>query len=274
MKNPITCPPIARAARLSGKITGSFGVLWLSLAVASLTGCATGGSKPKAQQILERGWIGGEYKLAEKPSAGRTLRSLVPFTSSEDAKMIFPPGLPQTNQAGILIASLATNSPAGEAGLQEGDLVLSCAGKGVTTLRSFQKAIDRSTPGALLPVTVWRRGQTFATNVVVGRETYTESKAFTMTLGIPPKFWTFDQLNPWPDPGFSLYALGFDPAPDKRIELGSAESSYDRACLGDKYRPSYRDWTTWLAIFEFSGCQEIQTQERVAAGAGVYGTKE
>src|SRR5438045_104843 len=81
------------------------------LITAFLTGCSTATPKPKSaeEKIHQRGWIGGEFKLARKTS----LR-LMPFGPREDFIGVFPPALGKTTRAGLFITALGTNAPAYE----------------------------------------------------------------------------------------------------------------------------------------------------------------
>jgi len=70
-------------------------------------------------------------------------------------------------EAGVLVTDVGLFSPAGEAGLREGDLVEALGGKPVATARDAQMAILRTPPGDVLPVTVRRGGQTLELQATV-----------------------------------------------------------------------------------------------------------
>jgi hypothetical protein len=235
------------------------GVLWLCLFAALLAGCASGKTKPKAEtaKMRERGWIGGEFKLAQKPFTWRTI-----FGTREEYVALLPRGLASSNHAGILITALGSNAPARAAGLREGDLILDLGHRPVTTLKSFRRNIDQNRPGTSLPVTAWRDGCSFECDVQVGRETFEDWANFTIGIWLP-NLSNFGHLDLWPNPGFDLWLLGFEQESGDRTELESGESIYRRACNGGKYKPSERDWDAWLVIFSVAEGKNIQAQETV-----------
>jgi hypothetical protein len=199
----------------------------LSLLVVAVTGCASpkaNQAKQEAEKVHQRGWIGGEFELARKVRL---------FGSREDYVPLLPPGLASSNRAGILITALSSNSPACQSGLLEGDLILDCAHRPVTTLKAFHRVVDRSEPGKPLPLTIWREGRTFDCAVPVGRETFKRWLTFGAGVGLP-NLSDFGHLDLWPNPGFDLWVLGFEPNPNDRKELGSAEAVYSRGCQKGK----------------------------------------
>ncbi len=228
-----------------------------------LAGCSTTKtkSKPDAEQVHQRGWIGGEFKLARKSTACDVF-----FGSGDEYVSTLPHDLASSNRAGILITALSSNAPARQVGLGEGDLILACNHKPVTTVKAFLQIVDRAEPGTLLPIVAWRDHKTFECSVPVGRETFTNWGFFSVTLPLP-HIPNFELRDLFPTPGFNLIALGYDPTPDDRTELGSAESTYLRACHGGRYAPSDRDWSAWLAIFNVAKGKNILSQESVPARA-------
>src|SRR5437870_2244667 len=118
-----------------------------------LAGCSTTkpATKPAAEEkIHQRGWIGGEFKLARKTS----LR-LNPFGPREGFIAAFPRGLANSNRAGLFITALSTNAPAHQAGLRAGDLVIAFNHQPVSTLKAFWQCLDRAEPGTSLPIEAW-----------------------------------------------------------------------------------------------------------------------
>lgn len=63
-------------------------------------------------------------------------------------------------EAGVLVTDVGLFSPAGQAGLREGDLVEALGGKPVASAREAQMAVLRTPPGEVLPITVRRGGKT------------------------------------------------------------------------------------------------------------------
>src|SRR5439155_23274936 len=108
-------------------------------------GCATKKEKP----VFQRGWIGGEYKLAQARG----------FSGECGALHAFPASLGHTQKAGILVTALSSNTPARLAGLREGDLILRVGQGPVSGLKDFRRRIDLSEPGSLLPVSAYRDGK-------------------------------------------------------------------------------------------------------------------
>jgi hypothetical protein len=262
MKNQMVRARKVQRTNRSNQINCAAGALLLCVFAVSLAGCSTSKSKPKTEAVKthERGWIGGEFELAQKPFTWRTM-----FGTREEFVAILPRGLASSNRAGILITALCSNVPAREAGLREGDLILDLGNQPVTTLKAFRRSVDRARPGTSLPVTAWRDGHPFACNVQVGRETFENWGNFTIGIELP-NLSNFGHFDLWPNPGFDLWALRFEQASGRgdRTELGSAESIYRRACGGGKYKPSERDWDVWLAIFGVSEGKTIQSQEIVS----------
>lgn len=261
MRNQLHCFATPKANELAKQILNPVCSMLLCALAVALAGCSTtkSKSKPEAEQIHQRGWIGGEFKLARKTTACDVF-----FGSEDEHISTLPHGLGSSNRAGILITALSSNAPARQAGLREGDLILARNHQPVTTLGAFFQLIDRTEPGTSLPIVAWRNGKTFECNVLVGRETYKNWGDFSVGFALPrlPEIIPRDLF---PTPGFNLIALGYNPTPDDRKELGSAESSYLSACHGGKYTPSDRDWYAWLPIFSVAKGKNILSQESVPA---------
>lgn len=238
-------PPLANRAAMA----------LLCLAAMLLAGCSTTKSKPEAEKVHQRGWIGGEFKLARKFSAWNVI-----FGTRDEFIATLPRGLSSSNRAGILVTAAGGNAPVRQAGLREGDLILALNRQPVTTLKAFRQVVDRTEPGTSLPIAAWRDGKTFECNVAVGRETFKNWGAIRMGIGLP----NLSPLDLWPDPGFDLGVLGFEQSPGDRKEIGSAEEIYFRAC-DNKHTPSDQDWNVWLAIFSVARGKNILSQESVPA---------
>jgi PDZ domain len=217
-----------------------------------LAGCASNNSQPRVHQ---RGWIGGEYKLACKPK-----RFTLPMASL--GALDFPGSLIRTQQTGVVLTMLGTNTPAALAGLREGDLLLALNHKPVTSLRDFRRTVDRAKPGTLLPVKAWRDSQLLEGKVCVGCEIFRKQEY--LSLGLPP---ITDALKLWPDPGFSLIILGYKPNPGDRKEFASPEQTYARSC-NRSYEPHDEDWRTWLVILSLWK-EEIIVSQTSAPGQAV-----
>ena len=58
----------------------------------------------------------------------------------------------------------------------------------------------------------------------------------------------------WPNPGFSLVCVGYEPNPGLRHDLGKNHEVYDE------------NWSAYLAFLEISSGKRVLAQEPVAAG--------
>ena len=238
-----------------------------------LTGCSTTKHAPKPakeEKIHERAWIGGQYKFARRSSMW------IPFAPSDAHLDAFPASLGHSNRAGIFIKSLSTNTPAYQAGLREGDLILAVGHQPVKSLKTFWHSFDETHPGATLTMEAWRDGQRFECNVIVGRETFKDWGMFAVGIWLPSlsKIGPFDL---WPDPGFDLVALGFQAVPERK-ELHSPEGRFRRACQKNGEFTAYdQDWRAWLAIFSLQKGKNVLAQESVppqsASASGLHGSE-
>ncbi len=211
--------------------------LLLGLVAVILTGCSS--PKPKEAVTHQRGWIGGQYQEVRR----------------------FPPGLKHPPKAALLVTALGTNTPARLAGLGEGDLILELNHQPATRLRGFYRTIDGSEPGTLLPVKTWHDGQTVECQVPVGRETYDLHVSFGAELFFPA-LWL------WPDSGFSLAVLGYEPESlDSRMDLASAREKFLKSCDQKNYRAAEDGWSAWLAILRVGTQKLIHSQENMSPRA-------
>jgi hypothetical protein len=257
MRNQLVCFN-KKAANAANRIVYRAGLPLLCLAAVLLAGCASTKSKPEAEKVHQRGWIGGEFKLARKFSAWNVI-----FGTRDEFIATLPRGLSSSNRAGILVTAVSSNAPVRQAGLREGDLILALNRQPVTTLKAFRQAVDRTEPGTLLPIAAWRDGKTFECDVAVGRETFKNWGTIRMGFGFP-NLSNLGPLDLWPDPGFDLGVLGFERTPEDRKEIGSGGEIYYRAC-DKKHAPSDQDWNVWLAIFSVARGKNILSQEPVPA---------
>jgi serine protease Do len=78
---------------------------------------------------------------------------------------------------GALVASVSDNGPAQQGGVQPGDVILTFDGKNVTDMRHLPRLVAETPVDKVVPVTVWRKRQSAAVNIKVGRlqETQTAS---------------------------------------------------------------------------------------------------
>jgi PDZ domain-containing protein len=234
-----------------------------------ISGCASAskGSAPKEvpvakeKPVRQRGWIGGSYKRAK---ASYSLSDI--FFGGDYTIYCFPSALANVQKAAILTTALDTNTPAYQAGLREGDLILELGHHPVTDLLGFWRIVTQTRPGAALPVKAYRAGETLEFTVRAGREKYEETGV--LSIGTP----ILEALHPIPTrnaPTFSLVALGYEKNDDPPVEFGSVEQRYRHACHPkDKQQGDDENWSCWLAIVRVSKGKKILAQEAVAEEKG------
>ena len=61
--------------------------------------------------------------------------------------------------SGVLITAVHANSPADEAGLHEGDILIEYDGHRMVTARNLHRHVERTAPGSVVKVEVLRAGQ-------------------------------------------------------------------------------------------------------------------
>ncbi len=69
---------------------------------------------------------------------------------------------------GAVIADVTTDSPADEAGLENGDIILTFADKDIADIGDLSRAVADVTPGSDTKAVVWREGQKMTIDVTVG----------------------------------------------------------------------------------------------------------
>ena len=96
---------------------------------------------------VERGWLGVHIQGVDEDLAA---------------------GLNLDAPKGALVAQVAPGSPAADAGLEQGDVVLSYNGQAIDEVRDLTKMVADTDPGTDAEVVVWRDGQEMALNVAIG----------------------------------------------------------------------------------------------------------
>lgn len=139
---------------LDGEVVG------INTAIASNTGgyMGVGFSIPSniAKQVMDQ--------LQEKGSVTRGYLGIVLQPIDQDLAEAFQLKKVQ----GILIAEVAQDSPAQQAGLKPGDVISSYQGKKVESLGSFRSFVSLMSPGTSLNLQVLREGRVVELPVVVG----------------------------------------------------------------------------------------------------------
>lgn len=77
---------------------------------------------------------------------------------------------------GALVASVTPNSPAVEAGLKAGDIILNFDGKGVEAMRRLPRIVAATEIGHTAPITVWRQGNIIETKAKISQLEKAEEK--------------------------------------------------------------------------------------------------
>jgi hypothetical protein len=216
---------------------------YTALLAVSLCGCAG----TKAEQVHQRGWIGGEYLLA-KPNG-----SLACIVGAPGVWGNLPKAVQSNQMAAVEITHLATNAPTYTAGLRKGDFVLEVNHRPMTSLQKFRRVVDRSKPGDTLAIKAYRDGKITEYEVPVGCEKYKYGGNFTIYFPTVVHRWDL-----WPNPGFSLVCIGYEPNPGTRQEFGHQPKPHEE--LYDE------DWSAYLVLMELSsGCRVVAQEPVVAA---------
>jgi len=217
-------------------------LLFGSLLACCLAGCAG----TKKETYLQRGWIGGEYVLSKPGTAW------VQMCGSPGICGNLPKPVREIQKSAVQITALSTNAPAYVAGLRKGDFVTEANHQRVTSLTGLHRIVDRSKPGTTMAVKAWRDGQFAEYEVPVGLEKYKKGGCLSVTVPTVVHRWDL-----WPNPGFSLVCIGFEPNPGMRQNFGNQHKDKDE--LYDE------SWSAYLVFLEFSSGKRVVAQETVVA---------
>ena len=205
--------------------------------VLFLAGCAN----PKNKPLAERGWIGGQYMLSKRSGLAMALKE----DSGVDGYL--PKALQHERKAAVRVVYLATNTPASLAGLRAGDFIVDLNDQPVTSLPAFFRTVDRSQPGTRISLNVYRDGNFTNCTVQVGREMFRTGGYLTVCVPTVVHSWDL-----WPNPGFSLVLLGYEPNPGLRHDLGG------NGHRGDVYD---QEWCAFLGILQVTRGKTVVSQE-------------
>jgi len=204
----------------------------LALAACLVAGCQ---SNPKPKATLERGWIGGEYRKIEGKLA------------------------PKGQGSAVYVKQVYSGTPAEQAGLMPGDLILAIDEHPVETLKDFHRLVDTEAPGSEVIIRVRRQHKPVDLSVTIGRETYQNWHAVVFGLGFSTK------VDLWPNPEFSVLPVAQYRHPQDRLELRSPEVILAKqAAKGGKVEPgnhSDEGWDAWLLLFGLNAHKQILSQE-------------
>jgi serine protease Do len=114
--------------------------------------------KPLAQEIIET----GKVTYPQKPWLGVYIREITAAFSRES-------GYP----VGIQVIDIETNSPAAEAGVKPGDIIIGMNEKTLKTIEELQSTLESHEVGEVVDLKLWREGDEFALKVKLGgRDVY------------------------------------------------------------------------------------------------------
>jgi serine protease Do len=88
-------------------------------------------------------------------------------------------GLDMDVTKGVLVSGVQDDSPAAEAGVEEGDVVVSFGGKDVDSPQELRDAVKAYSPGSQAKMEVVREGKTKSLTMTVGERPESESWSFT-----------------------------------------------------------------------------------------------
>ncbi len=143
------------------RLATNFGkYLFGGIAAALLAGAAL--NDAAAQERRQRGWL------------GVTVQELTP--SLRDAMKV-------GDRSGLLISSVVENSPADDAGLKEGDVIVRFDGNSVEKTKDFTRLVRRTSPGENVNVVYVRDGDEESTEVEIGRRKSSGSNYFSWSGG-------------------------------------------------------------------------------------------
>ena len=115
---------------------------------------------------------------------------------------IVPPELPEGVDGAIIISQVMDDTPAAEAGLQPGDLILAVDGDSVTEIEAFVDIMQSHKPGDEVTLTLYRDGNQFDVDVTLAEHPDNPGAGF---LGVLAGSYSVDDFTP-PEgaPGFDL----------------------------------------------------------------------
>ena len=207
-------------------------------------GCAT--NKQETKTIHERPWIGGKFETVATPHAIHTNNTTY-------------------RKRGALLTDLQPDSPLAKAGLQEGDLILRLSGENIRFEKDIRKRVDHSQNNPLT-FTIYRAGEISEKSVTPGIERFQNYNTIAFGLGFRANY----ELDLFPNPDFSLIALGYD-TKDDRLDLHSTKAKYEKSLEDAQGKPngqsrwiglrSDEGWQAWLGPIWLTQNKMIVSQE-------------
>ncbi len=163
-----------------------------------------------SQDKEEGGWKRHTFTFAAAPAGylGVSIRDI----NSTDVET-----LSLSAERGVYITGVEGHSPAEEAGLEEGDVVLEYAGDVVFSVRQFRRLVEETPSDRQVQIKVWRQGRVTELNPKIGRK----AGKFTW-LGRAPEIRIEKEIVPefkWEDHDFLFDRRDFDTM-RRRARLG------------------------------------------------------
>ncbi|MGH7264208.1 MAG: Do family serine endopeptidase [Candidatus Rokuibacteriota bacterium] len=153
-----------------------------------------------------------------------------------------------TDESGVLVADVMSGSPADQAGLQPGDVILGFNGKRVAAPSDLQRAVGLTEPGRAARVKVWRDRAERTVEVTVG-EAPEETEAAARPAGKPKSVLGLDVRPITPDIARQLGIRASEGVVVAAVDAGSpADTSGIQP--GDLIREVNRQKIRGLADFE------------------------
>lgn len=227
---------------------------WMFVAsLVLVTGCSA--TKP----TLERGWIGATYE--DLNPGFSLLRGMAAWAFSK------PLVLPGEHADGVLVTQVFAGTPAAEAGLEPGDVIVAVDGAPVTEREALEELVDASLPGTPLALEVYRIGEVLPCTVTTGCERYERVGTLSIGLGFS------SAIDPFPNPNFNLLGIVFFHRSDSRLELHAprprVRASLARRAVDEVEAPlamtSGEGWKTHLGIIGFGRHTRVLAQEPYSA---------
>ena len=168
-------------------------------------------------QIYTRGWIGGQYQKAQDSFWARN------FPPEQAGTIgVLPQAIKAEYHGGIFVAQVFVDTPAANAGLSAGELILRVDERKVPDLKTFYALIDAAEPGSHLNLLGFRDGKIVEHSLIVGRESYKKVGRFEIFLGFG------SNLDIIPNPNFNIFSLLSFKRNKTRLELNAPAVRYYR----------------------------------------------
>ena len=219
--------------------------LFIIITLTLFAGCTA------KRPLLTRGWIGGEYKNAVAP-----VFKLPPSLAEKKKRVdILPEKVNKEQSGAVLVTRVTANSPIGDAGVKEGDLIVGLYNKKIKSVSSLRKIIDAVIPGQPIVLVVYRNGEFLDIPVTAGSETYKKIKYLYLGFRLGP------DLDIIPDPDFSIFSLISYKSNSSRVLLDSPEGKYITQNQKAGEPMNNPRWDAWLGIIGVGGSENIFSQK-------------